>query len=125
MSNEFLGLSKHEIPSIDHGRWRLCERIPRLLDRGEDGQRSAQVETDIAEHLRKDDLRMVTISRARYNPRYRGRIIVEPRPAQEMLLRVALCIAASAPFQTYDFASVSPRRSRSAKDPARGERLAR
>jgi pimeloyl-ACP methyl ester carboxylesterase len=110
MSNEFLGLAKHEPPSIDHGRWRLCEKIPRLLDRGEDGERSAEVETDIAEHLRKDDLRMVTISRARYNPRYRGRIIVEPRPAQEMLLRVALCIAASTPFRKYPFEKVSPRR---------------
>lgn len=109
MSNEFLGLSKLETPSIDEGRSRLCKRIPELLDRGEEGEKSAEVEANIAEHLRKDDLRMVTISRARYNPRYRGRIIVEPRPAQELLLRVALCIAASAPFGDY-FKSSSPRR---------------
>lgn len=108
MSNEFLGLAKYEIPTIDDGRSRLCKRIPMLLDRGEEGEKSAKVETDLAEYLRKDDLRMVTISRARYNPRYRGRIIVEPRPAQEMLLRVALCIAASTPFRKYPFAKVSP-----------------
>jgi hypothetical protein len=126
MSNEFLGYRETETPSIDLARQRLCEKVPELLDLGESGEKKEAAETAIAEHMRNDYLRMVTISRARYNPRFRGRIIVEPRPAQELLLRVALCIAASAPFQTYDFASVSPRRrSRSAKDPARGERLAR
>jgi hypothetical protein len=109
MSNDFLGLAKREIPSIND-RWRLCEMIPKLLDRGEEGEKSKIVETNIAEHLRRDDLRMVTISRSRYNPRYRGRIIVEPRPAQEMLLRLALCIAASTPFRGYDFEAVKPRR---------------
>jgi hypothetical protein len=41
----------------------------------------------------------VTISRARYNPRFRGRIIAEPRQAQELLLRTALCIVDSVPFK--------------------------
>jgi hypothetical protein len=107
MSNEFFGFSS-ETPSIEHSRQRLCEKIPEMLRRGEKGERSGEAE--VADHLRNDDLRMVTLSRARYNPRFRGRIIVEPRPAQELLLRVALCIAASTPFQEYDFEKVKPRR---------------
>lgn len=99
MSNEFLGQAKKNTPSIDDSRRLLCKEVPKFV-----GMDSAP----IAEGLRKDDLRMVTVSRARYNPRFRGRIIAEPRQAQELLLQVALCIAVSTPFGTYDFKKVSP-----------------
>lgn len=91
MSNDFLGLAEGEpSPPISTARQRLCEKVPDYL--GPDNERA------IAKRLSSDNLRMVTVSRARYNPRFRGRIIAEPRQAQELLLRAALCIAASEPF---------------------------
>ena len=121
VSNQFLGWGE-ETPPIDFSRQQLCTRVSKLLDLGEDGERKKEAETEIADYMRNDDLRMITISRARYNPRFRGRIIVEPRPAQELLLRVALCIAASTPFRDYDFAGVRPSRSRAKAIPKAGSR---
>jgi hypothetical protein len=97
LSNEFLGLDKQDqAPPIEFGIRRLCEKAPRFLGKG-------SPETRIAEKLRSDSLRMVTVSRARYNPRFRGRIVAEPRQAQELLLRVALCVVTSVPFRDFAF----------------------
>jgi hypothetical protein len=97
LSNEFLGLDKDDqAPPMEFGIRRLCEKAPKFLGKG-------SPETKIAEKLRSDSLRMVTLSRARYNPRFRGRIVAEPRQAQELLLRVALCIVTSVPFRGFKF----------------------
>jgi hypothetical protein len=74
---------------------RLVDAVPDYLGR--------KKETLVAEMMRSDALRMVTISRARYNPRFRGRIIAQPRQAQELLLRAALCIATSVRFSDFNF----------------------
>lgn len=96
MSKEFLGLSNEgPAPSIERGIQMLSDAVPRYL--GKDNEKA------IAETMRSDSLRMVTLSRARYNPRFRGRIVAEPRQAQELLLRVALCVAASVQFRDFDF----------------------
>jgi hypothetical protein len=54
----------------------------------------------LGEQLRQDHLRIVTVSRARYNPRFRGRIIADPGAAKDLLLHVTLCIAGSVPLQS-------------------------
>lgn len=54
-------------------------------------------------HLHNDNLRIVEISRARYNPRYRGRIIADTKRVDQVLRHVALCLAASRPISTFDF----------------------
>lgn len=96
MSNEFLGLEKEgDAPSIEFGIQRLCETVPGYLGK--------QPEKDIAEKMRSDSLRAITLSRARYNPRFRGRIVAEPRQARELLLRAALCIVSTVPFKNFTF----------------------
>ncbi|HEX5609817.1 MAG TPA: hypothetical protein VFX45_06975 [Solirubrobacterales bacterium] len=96
MSNDFLGLGKQDgAPTIELGIQRLCEKVPSYL-----GKRP---ENDIAEVMRSDSLRGITLSRARYNPRFRGRIVAEPKQAQELILRATLCIAGTVPFQSFTF----------------------
>jgi hypothetical protein len=52
--------------------------------------------------LRKDDLRIITVSRARYNPRFRGRMVADPRAAMSVLEHAGLCVATSVPLARYD-----------------------
>ncbi len=51
---------------------------------------------------KEDDLRIITVSRARYNPRFRGRMVVDPKAAETLLHHVALCASASIPLAKYD-----------------------
>jgi hypothetical protein len=45
--------------------------------------------------LSSEHLRIVNLSRARYNPRYRGRLIIDPQEARRALVHAALCVALS------------------------------
>jgi pimeloyl-ACP methyl ester carboxylesterase len=109
MSNEFLGRKKDAPLSVASGLDSISQEVLPYV------KKTRESEREIAKQMQKDDLRMLTHSRARYNPRFRGRIVAEPRPAQELLLRVALCIDASIPYSRFDFKSVSPDRHRAAK----------
>jgi hypothetical protein len=98
MSNRFLRRSDElldEAVSVSEARVLLGTVVPTYLGRKREGQ--------IAEKLRTDDLRILSMSRARYNPRFRGRVIANPRQAQEILLQVSLCVGASVPFAKFDF----------------------
>lgn len=44
------------------------------------------------------DIRLVNISRARYNPRFRGRLVVDAAAARKLVLHAALCVWRSAAF---------------------------
>ena len=52
-------------------------------------------------HIRADDVRIVNVSRARYNPRFRGRLLVDGQAARRRLLHITLCLAHSR--ELYDF----------------------
>lgn len=106
MSNEFFD-GKENTPNVEAVRRSLYEEIPHYVYRGKERKRSERVERKIATSLQSDHLRIVSVSRARYNPRYRGRIIAKPRQAQELLLQTALCVAASQPFTEF-FQSEAP-----------------
>jgi hypothetical protein len=100
MSNEFFD-GKESTPNVEAVRRVLYEEVPNYIFRGKDPKRGERVERKIATALQNDHLRIVSVSRARYNPRYRGKIIATPRQAQELLLQATLCIAASQPFTDF------------------------
>lgn len=88
ISPEFLGLDLDDTLTVAAARERICKVVPeQYVD-----------EHALSTRLRRDQLRIVTVSRARYNPRFRGRLVVDPRVAKTLLLHIALCIAVSAPF---------------------------
>jgi hypothetical protein len=92
MSPKFL-LGDDEDPlEVGVGRRELCKVVPeRYMD-----------EDRLVNPLRKEQLRMVTVSRARYNPRFRGRIVADPKAAMDLLHHVTLCVAGSVPIGDYD-----------------------
>jgi len=98
MSPDFLGQDMDETLTVEAGRSRLCKVV---AEEYED-------ENVLSNRLRRDQLRIVTVSRARYNPRFRGRLVVNPRVARPLLLHITLCIAASFPFQEYDLEKGEP-----------------
>lgn len=99
LSWDFLRHEESESLSISAGRKELCRRVP-----GE-----YQDKKKIANKLRDDSLRIVTVSRSRYNPRYRGRIVVQPGAAAGLLFHATLCIASSIPLADYDLAETRVR----------------
>ncbi|HXS34493.1 MAG TPA: hypothetical protein VN758_12045 [Solirubrobacterales bacterium] len=56
----------------------------------------------LAEALRDDHVRAITVSRARYNPRFRGKLVLNARALQQVLTHVALCLAVSHPYPEFD-----------------------
>jgi hypothetical protein len=59
-------------------------------------------EEELIELLRNDHVRIVTVSRARYNPRFRGRLIVSAHDAKKLLVHSALCVALSERIDQHD-----------------------
>ena len=57
---------------------------------------------DVGDFLRNGDVRIVTVSRARYNPRFRGRLLVTAHAARKLLIHLALCVALSDPIDPDD-----------------------
>ncbi|MGD9736963.1 MAG: hypothetical protein AB7V58_15370 [Solirubrobacterales bacterium] len=99
MSPECLGREPEEMLTVEEGRQLLCET---LAEKHGD-------EKWLGNRLRRDQLRIVTVSRARYNPRFRGQLVVDPRAAKSLLLHITLCIAISMPFRDYDLENERPR----------------
>jgi pimeloyl-ACP methyl ester carboxylesterase len=66
--------------------------------------RGAQSESsDLGESLLRDQLRIVSVSRARYNPRFQGRLVTDAESARPILLHAALCISAAKPLHQVDW----------------------
>ena len=56
----------------------------------------------VSDELRNDKLRIITVSRARYNPRFRGRLVIDPRAVTQTLVHVALCVSTSYPYDMFN-----------------------
>ncbi|HEX2097300.1 MAG TPA: hypothetical protein VHF50_08030 [Solirubrobacterales bacterium] len=109
MSNEFFGRLKDNPLSVRSGLESLPEVVRPYVEK------NTESEEAIAEQMQEGNLRMLGLSRARYNPRFRGRIIARPRQAQELLLRAAICIDASVPFREFRFEPMDGSAKRSTK----------
>lgn len=79
LSREFYGL--------DHS-FRLEEGVEKLINT------AGKIEDrELEKLIGHGHLRIVQISRARFNPRYRGRLLVTPADVGRLLVHVALCLA--------------------------------
>ncbi|HXN37921.1 MAG TPA: hypothetical protein VN892_07775 [Solirubrobacteraceae bacterium] len=91
MAPEFLSVERESTLSVSEGMEAIAKAIIKVKKDG-----------SLAEHLQKDHVRVITVSRARYNPRFRGRLVVDPRGVQQVLLHAGLCSAASRDYRTFD-----------------------
>jgi hypothetical protein len=90
MSKKFLLFSKDDEVTMESARGKLPEAVRHYALQDNDGR--------IDESLRQEDVRIVSVSRARYNPRFRGRIVANSTDVKKVLTHLALCVAASRPF---------------------------
>ncbi len=88
LSREFLSLGDDDRITVATGLARLRDAIPAKC-----GSESA-----MDSYLRKEDLRLITVSRARYNPRFLGRLVADPKEAKRLLIHAAVCAVASKPL---------------------------
>jgi hypothetical protein len=88
MSWEYLKIYDKSGLTIAKGIERLASSVPQ----------SCETHDALAQHLNNEDLRIITVSRARYNPRFRGRIVADPRYAMIVLYHMALCVTTSVPL---------------------------
>jgi hypothetical protein len=88
----FLGFGDHEDISVKQALDAVAKKALRY-------QTDKQ---ELAAQLREERVRAVTVSRARYNPRFRGRLVVNPRAVQQVLLHAGICLAASCEYRSFD-----------------------
>lgn len=101
VSRKVLNVPGHHALAIDSAIEKFGQVIPPLCE-GKD----RSWEPGLLEELRTGQIRIVTVSRARYNPRFRGRLIVDPKSARSLLVHVALCLALSQPTANKNLSTV-------------------
>ena len=72
-----------------------------LLDIGPEACESQKTMQD---HIRDEKIRIVTVSRGRYNPRFRGRMVVDGKAARKRFIHCMLCLAMSETIAGKDLA---------------------
>jgi hypothetical protein len=93
VSNKFL---RAEEETMSHERAR--EELSKVV------AESQASDSWLKQSIRKDWVRVVTVSRARYNPRFRGRLVTDLESVKSVLLHAALCIASAEPFLAHTWA---------------------
>jgi hypothetical protein len=96
-SPEFLGLGYE--PEGANADQQFVEKVKSLFP--SDKAEAARRLDDLSTALREEKLLAITISRARYNPRFRGRLVLDATTVRLLLNHMALCLAASWSYRDY------------------------
>lgn len=70
------------------------DQVARTDDRAERDKRDSELES----RLKSEELRIVTVSRARFNPRYRGRVLLNAKAVRTALHHITWCLAHAVPY---------------------------
>jgi hypothetical protein len=100
MHAEFLSLATwggHTVMSV---RELFAAEVAKLVT--SETTKREEAEERLADHLQKGQIRVLTVSRARYNPRFRGRLVLDTRAVKQTLLHAALCIAVGHDYAHFD-----------------------
>jgi hypothetical protein len=65
-------------------------------------QRCQETTKELAQHLQTGQVRVIKVSRARYNPRFAGSLLQNVRAVEQVLTHVALCLAGAQSFADFD-----------------------
>jgi hypothetical protein len=96
-SPEFLNLS-YEIDKREADE-KFVDRVKSLYD--DDSKEEENRLTDLSGVLREGKLRVITISRSRYNPRFRGKLVFDAATVKQVLNHVAICLAISLSYEDF------------------------
>jgi hypothetical protein len=64
-----------------------------------EGSATERPPLDLGTALRDGEIRVIMVSRARYNPRYRGKLVVNTGAVRQILTHVALCLACASNYR--------------------------
>jgi pimeloyl-ACP methyl ester carboxylesterase len=70
---------------------------------GEQAARDSKKDSDLEEKLKDDTLRLIMVSRARFNPRYRGRLLLDAGTVRPILEHAGYCAKEAAAYRDFDF----------------------
>jgi hypothetical protein len=90
--------------SIDDAIDALSALVPDYVP--DDEEEQVAQDSLLLDQLRNEQIRIITLSRARYNPRFRGRLIVTPKPARTLLVHAAMCLSLSTSVANQKLSSV-------------------
>lgn len=62
----------------------------------------------LTDRLQRDKIRVLTVSRARYNPRFRGKLVLNVGAVQHILLHVGLCVASAYKYPEFNLREPEP-----------------
>ncbi|HTA96371.1 MAG TPA: hypothetical protein VK730_01860 [Solirubrobacteraceae bacterium] len=62
----------------------------------------------LTDQLQRDNVRVLTVSRARYNPRFRGKLVLNLGAVQQILLHVGLCVASAHKYPEFKLSNPEP-----------------
>ncbi len=88
-------LHRRHVTTTQQGRIDVSRGIKGLISFARDVGGSDEATLDA---IQKGELRILNVSRARYNPRFRGRLLLDGKAARRRLLHAAICLAISKPI---------------------------
>jgi hypothetical protein len=100
MHAKFLALDGWGAHRVDGVRDLFLSWIARLT--GDIKHERERAQQELADHLQLGQIRAVTVSRARYNPRFRGKLIFEPHAVRQLCVHAALCLSVAGDYRTTD-----------------------
>ncbi len=100
MHSNYLNMTAWEGHDIAGARDLFLTQVLKLTS--PDHETKDAAERRLAENVQMGNVRLLTVSRARYNPRFRGRLVVEPRSVRDTLTHAALCVAAAGDYSGFE-----------------------
>jgi hypothetical protein len=94
LSRDFLRVGSGQMPDLP----RILQELPGAI------VQNAQSDDTVREFVRKGDVRVISISRARFNPRFRGRLVLSTTRCRQLLYHLGMCVTLSNPITHEDAA---------------------
>jgi pimeloyl-ACP methyl ester carboxylesterase len=96
-SREFVEVAdKEPVKVVIDALTSAVERVARTDNKVERGKRDRELES----RLKSEELRIIAVSRARFNPRYRGKVLLNAKAVRTVLHHITWCLDHAAPYDT-------------------------
>lgn len=106
VSGGFLGDKPGEERSRNERLNQMANKLVKLRETKDDPNAEAQL--TLRRSLANGDVRVLRVSRARFNPRFRGQLVTNPRDVVLFLTHVTLCSILSSPWQPSNASGTMP-----------------
>jgi pimeloyl-ACP methyl ester carboxylesterase len=84
------------------------QKLERLVEVALDVLAEPEPHDKLREAIQHNRVRVVKVSRARFNPRFRGRLVTDLRAVKHLLMHTVLCAALAAPLRGHTWDNLPP-----------------